>query len=79
MSMTLTELNARLTRYLDAETKVLESQEYAVGSGGDSRRSRRAELADIRAEIASLCTQIAAHKDNPINRNARRVVYLRPY
>jgi cell division protein FtsB len=77
--MTLAQLNARLAQYLAAETKALESQEYAVGSGGDSRRSRRADLSEIRAEITSLNAQIAAHPENPMNSRQRRVMYLRPY
>jgi hypothetical protein len=32
----------------------------------------------VRAEIASLSTQIAAHPDNLAHRSVRRVRYLRP-
>lgn len=76
--MTYAELVTRLAAYLAAETKVLQSQEYQVGQGGGQRRNRRAELSDIRAEIASLNAQIAAAPDNPSNMGARRIRYLRP-
>ncbi len=55
---TLTELQARLQRYLDAEAKILESQEYRVGQGGNHRSNRRAELADVQAQIKALEAQI---------------------
>ena len=76
--MTYAELVTRLGQYLAAEAKVLQSQEYTVGQGGSARRSRRADLAEVRAEIASLNAQIAAAPDNPANRGARRIRYLRP-
>lgn len=74
------QLAARLAMYLAAEEKVLEGQEYVIGNGGSSRRLRRADLADIRAEIASLNSQIASAPDNPANtgrHKPRRVTYLR--
>lgn len=76
--MTLAELQTRLASYLAAEQKVLQSQEYVVGQGNTARRNRRADLEQIRAEITSLSAQIAAHPDNPANRGARRIRYLRP-
>lgn len=76
--MTLAQLQARLAAYLDAENRILQSQEYTVGQGGTARRNRRADLAEVRAEIASLNTQIAAHPDNAAARAVRRVRYLRP-
>lgn len=76
--MTYAQLITRLAEYMAAESKVLQSQEYTVGQGGGARRNRRADLADIRAEIASINAQIAAAPDNPANVGARRIRYLRP-
>ena len=76
--MTLAQLQSRLASYLDAETRILQSQEYSVGQGGTARRNRRADLAEVRDEIAKLNTQIAAHPDNAAARAVRRVRYLRP-
>lgn len=58
--MTLPELIARRASYLAAEAKILESQEYAVGQGSTARRNRRADLAEVRDEIAKLSIQIDA-------------------
>lgn len=60
--MTLDQLNARLTAYLAAETAILtQNQEYLLKPGdGTERRVRRADLAEIRAEIKSLNAQIAS-------------------
>lgn len=49
----------RLQAYLDAEAKILQSQEYTIGDGGTARRNKRAELATVQAEIAKLQTQLA--------------------
>ena len=76
--MTLAQLQARLASYLDAEQRILQSQEYQVGQGGSARRTRRADLEQVRAEITQLNTQIAAHPDNAAARAVRRVRYLRP-
>lgn len=76
--MTYAELVQRLANYLAAETKILQSQEYTVGQGGTARRNRRADLAEVRAEIASIQAQIDKHPENPANRGARRIRYLRP-
>lgn len=76
--MTLAELQTRLAEYRAAESKILQSQEYSVGNSGTARRTRRADLAEVRAEIARLDQQIAVHPDNPANRRVRRVRYLRP-
>lgn len=75
---TFTELTTRLAEYRAAESKILLSQEYQVGQGGTARRNRRADLSEVRAEIASLEAKIAAAPDNPANRGARRIRYLRP-
>lgn len=76
--MTLVQLQTRLTSYLDAEQRILQSQEYTVGQGGSARRNRRADLEQVRSEITQLNTQIAAHPDNTAARAVRRVRYLRP-
>ena len=76
--MTLVQLQARLASYLEAESRILQSQEYSVGQGGTARRNRRADLAEVRDEISKLNTQIAAHPDNMAARAVRRVRYLRP-
>ena len=76
--MTYTELVLRLANYLAAEQKILKSQEYAVGQGGAARRNRRADLDQVQAGIADMQAQIAKHPDNPANRGARRIRYLRP-
>ena len=76
--MTLVQLQTRLTSYLDAEQRILQSQEYTVGQGGTARRNRRADLEQVRAEITQLNVQIATHPDNTAARAVRRVRYLRP-
>lgn len=76
--MTLQQLQARLDAYLASELRILQSQEYTVGQGGTARRNVRADLAEVRDEIAKLTIQIAAHPDNTAARTVRRVRYLRP-
>lgn len=73
--MTLAELIARRASYLAAEARILESQEYTVGGGSTARRNRRAELSEVRAEIAVLNTQIASLQ-NAVS-GVRRVRYIR--
>ena len=72
----LEELQARKDAYLAAELKILQSQEYQVGQGQNSRRNTRAELETVRkaiAELDDLIGQAAAAA------TARRRVYnLRP-
>lgn len=48
--MTLDELQTRKSAYLAAELRILQSQEYSISSGDSSRRARRAELEQVRAE-----------------------------
>jgi hypothetical protein len=58
--LSLEQLQARLTLYLQAEARILgESQEYSISSGPDGRSAKRASLAEVRAEIKSLEQQIA--------------------
>lgn len=74
--MTLEELQARLAEYRAAETAVLKMQEYVVGQGSTARRVRRADLSEIRAEIASLEARIA--QASAAAARTRRVHYLVP-
>ena len=77
--MNYVELTGRLAKYLEAEAAVLKSQEYVIGHGQSARRLRRADLAEIRAEIKSLQEQIGNCVDNPGRVKRRGVFYLRPY
>jgi hypothetical protein len=72
--MTLDQLTARLTAYLQAETAILTgSQEYTVRPGdGTERRVRRADLSEIRVEISRLNAEIAKASNT-----GRRVFYVR--
>lgn len=79
MSATYVTLQARLALYLAAEEKILKGQEYQVGQGSNARRLRRADLAEVRSEIASLNAQIAIHPENPARAAVRRVRYFRAY
>jgi hypothetical protein len=67
---TLDELNQRRAAYLAAEAKILKSQEYTVGQGGNASRNVRAELATVREGIADLDAQIEA-----LNARGQRRVY----
>jgi hypothetical protein len=71
--MTLEQLQQRLQAYLDAEAKILQSQEYTIGDGGTARRNKRAELASVQAEITRLQALIA--KAEAANRP--RILYVR--
>lgn len=71
-------LVSRLAAYLEAEAKILKAQDFTVGQGSTARRLTRADLAEVRAEIANLQQQVNNHPDNPANTGARRVRYLRP-
>lgn len=73
---TLLELQERRAAYVAAELKILQSQEYQVGQGGNARRNRRAELADVQAAIKDLDTQINAM--SPAISGARRMYRMVP-
>lgn len=73
--MTLAELQARLAAYVAAEARILQGQEYQIGQGPTARRLRRADLAEVRAEIASLAVQIQTLQ-GPVA-GTRRVLYIR--
>ena len=57
---TLAELQARRAAYVAAELKILQSQEYQVGQGGNARRNVRAELAQVQEGIRECDRLIAA-------------------
>ena len=71
-------LRARLQTYIDAEGKILQSQEYVIGNGGTARRNRRAELESVQAGIASIRAEITLLEARHSPR-ARRITYLRPF
>lgn len=57
---TLAELQERRARYLAAEEQILSGlQEYSISAGPDGRGGKRASLAEIRAEIRALDSEIA--------------------
>lgn len=74
----LEQLRARLQTYIDAEGKILQSQEYVIGNGGTARRTRRAELESVQAGIASIRAEITLLEARQSPR-ARRINYLRPF
>ncbi len=76
MSSTLEQLQQRLQQYLEAEARILQSQEYTVGQGFAARRNRRADLEQVRAGIADCQQQIA--QQQAVGARARRVIQLRP-
>ena len=76
--MTYVELTTRLALYLQAEAGILSgSQEYQIGNGSSARRFRKADLAEIRAEISKLQAQIDVAPDNPGARRRRPITYMR--
>lgn len=75
--MTRDQLQARLDAYLAAELRILQAQETTVGDGSTARTRRMTELAQVRAAIDSLRTEIAA-LDARAAGTASRIVYARP-
>lgn len=75
--MTLAELQARLALYIDAEAKILQGQEYQIGLGTTGRRLRRADLKEVRDEIASLNAQVLAAQAAAGTAGVRRILYIR--
>jgi hypothetical protein len=55
----LEQQQARLTLYLSAEAKILSGQQYTIGEGTTRRQLQRADLAEVRQEIALLTARIA--------------------
>ena len=73
----LQQAQLRLQAYLDAELKILQSQEYQVGQGNTARRTRRADLQQVQAGIAATRAEIAQLQS--VAGRQRRVTYLRPF
>lgn len=65
----LTIAKDRLNAYLDAEIKILTSQEYRIGS----RSFRRADLEDVQKNIKSLQNEIARLESGGKNKAVRGV------
>lgn len=79
--MTRDELQARLDAYLAAELRILKSQEYTVGDGGEARRNKRAELERVQAGIREIRIEIAALDRAAAAKAAGRsgrIMYARP-
>lgn len=74
--MTRDELQARLNAYLSAELAILQGQEYQIGSGNGARRLRRADLEQVRAEIASIRVELGGMDARAAG--VRRIRYARP-
>lgn len=74
--MTRAELQARLDAYLAAELAILQGQEYQIGSGNGARRLRRADLEQVRAEIASIRVELGGMDARAAG--VRRIRYARP-
>lgn len=72
---TLAELIVRRDEYRAAESKVLKSQEYQIGSAGHARRNRMADLEFIQKQINLLNTQI--DQLQPKVAGVRRAAYFR--
>lgn len=77
MSLTVQQWRDRLDAYLASETRILQSQEYAVGSGGTARRNRRADLERVQAGIKECREQLALAEAAAARRP--RTIRLRPY
>ena len=70
----LADLQTRRAAYAAAEMKILQSQEYQVGQGGNARRNRRADLVDIQTAIKDLDAQIDQLQPAGIARRGYRIV-----
>lgn len=57
-SATREQLQDRLNAYLAAELRILESQDYTIGDGSTARRNKRADLEQVRSEIAAIRAEI---------------------
>ena len=67
----------RLQAYLEAELKILQSQEYQVGNGNTARKNRRADLESVQAGIREARAEIAQLQAAATR--SRRITYLRPF
>ena len=74
----LEQAQQRLQQYLDAEARILQSQEYTVGQGGTARRNRRADLEAVQLGIRE-CTQQIELLEAASAPQARRTFRLRPF
>ena len=69
---------ARLASYLEAEKRILDSQEYQVGQGMAARRNRRADLEQVQNGIRE-CQQKIGQLQAAMAPRGRRVIRLRPF
>ncbi|GKS96940.1 hypothetical protein [Acidovorax sp. SUPP2825] len=67
----------RLQNYMQAEQRILQSQEYVIGNGGTARRNRRADLEQVQAGIRE-CRQQIVQLEAAANPRVRRMLQLRP-
>jgi hypothetical protein len=74
MSSTIPELQTRRAAYLEAELRILGSQEYTVGDGSTARRNRRADLEQVRAAIKEIDAEISRLQSAS---GGRRLLYIR--
>ena len=72
----LEQAQQRLQQYLDAEARILQSQEYTVDQSGTAHRTRRADLEQVRAGIKEAQSEIASLQ--AAQAGGRRITYLRP-
>lgn len=70
---TLLDLQTRRAAYIAAELKILKSQEYQVGQGGNARRNVRADLEAVQKAIKDLDAQIAEMQPTGNRRSYRMV------
>lgn len=73
--MTRDQIQARLDAYLASELRILSSQDYTVGDGATARRNKRADLEQVRAEIATIRAEL--DKLDAAAAGTRRVMYIR--
>lgn len=74
----LEQVKQRLQQYLDAEARILQSQEYQVGGASTGRRNRRADLESVQAGIRE-CNAEIARLESAAQSRGRRTFRLRPY
>jgi hypothetical protein len=77
MPTALEQAQARLTLYLEAEVRILQSQEYTIGDGATARTLRRADLREVRQQIAALTAQVQLLEQATSVRGAGRITYIR--
>ncbi len=72
---TLDELQQRKAQYLEAEARILRSQDYTVSDGIVQRRNRRADLEQVRAAIKEIDLQIEALTPASTSSSTGRRIY----